>query len=317
VNSTALQIQKLLLNKSYVAIIPHQSPDGDAIGSAIALKLYIQQFHKNVDIFCVDEAPKNTHFLPESKTIKQTLDLDTYKTLCFVDCGNHKLSKYTSIHPELLSRQDLTTINIDHHESNDNFAKFNLVDTKSASTTQILYKLFTDWKTKITPEMANALLTGLHFDTGSFKHPNTTPETLKIASSLTELGGNNTQISKNLFNTSSSNKLKLWGKALQNINLNSKNIVSTVIRQQDLAKYNTNKQDLEGLIDYLNAIPNKKFSLLLTEFKKNKFKASLRTLDPKYNLNDIAKLFGGGGHKMASAFKINAKLTPTTYWKVE
>lgn len=314
--SISKKIHQLLLCKSYVAIIPHRSPDGDAIGSALALKQFINQFHQNVDIFCIDPAPLNTHFLPGAKNIKHKLDLNTQKILCFVDCGSSEMSQYHKQFPDIFNRKDIITINIDHHQSNNNFAQLNYVDPLSASTTQIIFNLFQDWKATITPSMANALLTGLHFDTGSFKHQNTDFTVLKTASQLTALGGNNQQITKNLFNTNSVSQLKLWGKVLNRTNLTSKKIITSTITQKDFTECQASSKDLEGIIDYLNAIPNKKFSILISEDNNNGIKASLRTLNPKYNLNKIANLFGGGGHPMASGFRLEAKLTQKDYWQI-
>ncbi len=307
VYSVQQQIKQHLFSKEYVAIIPHRSPDGDAIGSALGLKKAIQQFHNNVSIFCVDQAPSYTNFLTGFSQISQNLDTNIYKLLCFVDCGSSYMSQFETKIPNLFNDPTLTVINIDHHKSNDLFGKYNLVDTASASTTEILFNLFQLWNIPITKDMAQDLLTGIHFDTGSFKHPNTTTQSLKIASQLTKLGANNNLIHKQLFKLSNSNKLKLWGQVLKNSYISKKEILTAIVTNSDLQKYSTSSKDLEGIIDYLNTVPNKKFSMLLTEDKNNGIKGSLRTIDEKYDLSKIAAIFGGGGHKMASGFRIEGQ----------
>lgn len=317
------RILKKLTCKDFIAIIPHRGPDGDAIGSAIALKLFIQQFHSNVEIFCIDPAPPNTQFLLKNHQIKKDLNLEIFKTICFVDCGSKNMSKYETKISDLFDRPDIFKINIDHHQSNDYFGQLNIVDTKSSSTTEIIYNLFKIWKQqlnlnfKITPEIANALLCGIHFDTGSFKHPNTKFETLKNAAQLTKLGGNNQLISYELFHKTNYKKLKLWGKVLEKTKLTPKSIVTSTATLNDFKDCSANSKDLEGIIDYLNAIPNKKFSLLLTEDEKNGIKGSIRTLNEDYNLNKLAQIFGGGGHKMAAGFRIEGKIKEEKYWTIE
>jgi phosphoesterase RecJ-like protein len=309
------QLLSNFLSKEYIAIIPHASPDGDAIGSAFALKRGIQQFHNHVDVFCIDQFPKNLKYLQCQNEIKQNLDLNTYSILCFVDCGNKQMSKFDKQYPDLYSKPNTLKINIDHHASNDNFGDINYVDHNSSSTCQIIFKLFTYFNWNITPEIANLLQTGIQFDTGGFLHNNTTSEVLNIASKLTKLGANNNQISRNLFKIKSIEQLKLWGRAFERINLNHNQIVSTVLTKNDFKSLNPSNKSTEGIIDYINAIPNKKISILVSEDDTG-IKASLRTLDKKYNLNKIANLFGGGGHTLASGFKIKGKITQKNYWEI-
>jgi phosphoesterase RecJ-like protein len=310
-------IKELLTNKSFVAIVPHKGPDGDAIGSALALKKFIQTYHNNVEIFCVDKAPNNTLFLNQSNTVQHNLDPTIYKTICFVDCGNSKMSKYDLKFKDLFTNQNYTTINIDHHQSNDNFADYNIVDTKSSSTCEILFNLFNIWNFSIPKIIAQDLQTGIHFDTGSFKHPNTTVKTLKVAAKLSQLGANNTQITKNLFHLNTTNQLKFWGEIFNRTRINQRKILSSVATQKDFKKYQASSKDLEGIIDYLNAVPDKKFSILITEDSNNGVKGSLRTQNTNYDLNRISSIFGGGGHKMAAGFRIEGNLKETTNWTIE
>jgi phosphoesterase RecJ-like protein len=309
---TANQILKLITSKSYIAIIPHINPDGDAVGSALALKETIQQFHQNVEIFCHDEAPANTLFLNPKFTKSNSINPKIYKILIFVDCG----SKSQTGFEQIISNPNITTINIDHHASNTSFANYNIVCPEASSTTQILFKIFQHWNTKITHKIANYLQTGIHFDTGSFKHSNTTTDILKISSSLTKLGANNDQISKNLFKKTSTSKLRLWARIFQHTKINSKKIVTSYSTNKDLQECSANSKDLEGVIDYLNAIPNKKFSILLNQ-RQTEIKASLRTQEQNYDLNKISQIFGGGGHCMAAGFSIPGVLSEETSIKIK
>lgn len=310
------KILQQFLSKNYIAILPHASPDGDACGSAFALKRGIQQFHNHVEVFCQDQLPKNLNFLNCQAELKSDLNLDAFKILCFVDCGSKTMTKYEKEYSNIFERPDLTIINIDHHSSNDLFGHLNYVEPNDSSACQIIYKLFKYFNWKITPEVANLLQTGIQFDTGGFLHNNTTSEVLSISSKLTKLGANNQLISRNLFKIKSVQQLKLWGKAFSRINLNKNQIISSVLTKNDFKKLKFNQKSTEGIIDYLNAIPNKKLSILLSEDDTG-IKASLRTLDKKYDLNKIANLFGGGGHSLAAGFKLKANIKQQTYWEIE
>jgi phosphoesterase RecJ-like protein len=306
-----LQAYKAIYAAQNIAVIPHRGPDGDAIGSASAIKLTLQQFGKQVDIVCVDPAPKNSRFLPYSNQIIHQLNHQKYQLIIVVDCGSPEMHKFN------LSQIKYPILNIDHHASNTNYGTINLVDETAASTTQILYEIFTKWQFPLNLQIAECLLTGLYFDTGSFKHNNTNPRVLRAASALSKLGADGKKISKNLFHNNSANQLKLWGKILKNAKRTQKNIVTSAVSQKDYQQTQTNSKDLEGVIDYLNTVPESKFSLLLSEDQQGGIKGSIRTQDEGTDLSKIAEVFGGGGHKMASGFRIEGEIKEEKYWSIQ
>lgn len=317
-----INLSKELIEKTYafimdahnIAIIPHRSPDGDAIGSALAMKFMIESLNKNPQIVCVDPAPSNTHFLPDHDKIIHELTPENYDLLIYVDCGGRNMPKFGE---KILNLFDgkFKSINIDHHKSDDKFGTLNLIEQNCASTTQILYFLCKEWNIQITPTIATCLQTGLYFDTGSFKHNNTTISVLKVAAELTKLGADCEIISKNLFKINSTPQLKLWGEVFNNIKFTHRKIVTSAITNESINKYSATSKDLEGVIDYLNAIPNSSFSILLSEDHNKGVKASLRTQNPYIDLTRIAKAFGGGGHKMAAGFRIDGEIKSEKYWK--
>lgn len=305
-----LQAYQAIYSAQNIAVIPHRSPDGDAIGAALATKLTLQQFGKQIDIVCVDPAPKNTHFLPHYNQIIHQLNPEKYQLIMVVDCGSADMYQFD------LSQINYPIINIDHHASNTNYGSINLVDDTAASTTQILYEIFSKWQFPLNTQIAECLLTGLYFDTGSFKHNNTSPRVLRAAAALSKLGANGLRISKNLFKNNSANQLKLWGKILENTKRTQKNIITSAVSNKDYQETHTNSKDLEGVIDYLNTVPESKFSLLLSEDQKGGIKGSIRTQDESTDLSKIAEVFGGGGHKMASGFRIQGELKEEKYWSI-
>lgn len=306
---------KLIQGAKNIAVIPHRSPDGDAIGSALAMKFALQNIGKIVDTVCIDSPPKNTQFLPETELFIKELNTSKYDLIIFVDCGARYMSKFHETHPEILDGS-IDSINIDHHASNDFFAKVNIIEPKAASTTQILYRLYQKWGLEIDKKIATCLMTGLYFDTGSFRHNNTTPEVMKISGELLKKGADIKMISKYLFKTNSIEKLKLWGSALSKIRKNQKDIVTSAITNEDYSNCNANSKDLEGVVDYLNAIPGSKFCILLAEDQKGGVKASMRTQSENVDLSKIAEIFGGGGHKMASGFRIEGEINEEKHWTI-
>lgn len=302
---------KLLTSKHYTAIIPHASPDGDALGTALALYDFIKSFHSNVKIISKDPPPENTHFLPNLGVIAEDINTDLFPVLCFVDCSNQEISKI-----KLSEKKQQFIINIDHHSTNSMFGHLNYVKKDKASTTQILFELFRKWNFEITPNIATYLLTGLYFDTGTFKHANTTKQTFKMAAELSKISNQTPHISYNLFQRKTISQLKLWGKIFKTCKINNQKILSAIIYEEDFEKFKASKKATEGIIDYLNAVQKKNISLLLTA-QKDTIKGSLRSLESKFPVNQIAQQLGGGGHKLAAGFQVSAKLKQKTVWEVE
>ncbi len=206
---------------------------------------------------------------------------------------------------------EIPIINIDHHSSNTHFGQINLVDTKAASTTEILFDLFKFLQgkdTHIDKNIATLLLAGIITDTGSFQNANTTPKSLEIAADLFDLGANQQDIIKNIYKTKKLSTLKLWGKVLSKLkNDPIHRIVWSLITSQDIEETNSNEDDTNGIIDELMSnTPGAEIFLLIKERSDGKVSGSIRTISPHINAAKIAGLFhNGGGHTQAAGFKID------------
>jgi phosphoesterase RecJ-like protein len=306
------QAFELIKKSKKIGIVSHRSPDADTIGANVALKMAIEPWGAKATSLCIDPVPENCQFLPQTQSFKQDFNYDDFDLYIFVDCGASYMSKYQETKPELLSKKT-PIINIDHHNSNDNFGNLNLVMPKAASTTYMLWLFFVNQKIIITPHIATALMAGLYFDTGSFQHDNVTAEVLKCASDLTQKKANIELITYNLLKQTSLNKLKLWGRVLSRAKLNEKQIASSVITNEDIKETGANSKDSEGLIDYLTTIKGNKFAILLKEDEQGGIKGSLRT-QTDIDVSAIASIFGGGGHKKASGFRVEGKLKSEMNW---
>jgi len=311
-------IYNVLNKSSKILLTTHISPDGDALGSLAAFYLALKRLGKDVEMFVADALPVGFNFLPHLNLIQDNptqLINSKFDTIIVLDAGvleRTGLEKY-------ISSLSSNLINIDHHSSNDNFGHLNLIDTSSSSTSEIIYNLFKSLNIKIEAKIATCLLTGVITDTDFFVNPNTTSATLKIAGQLIRAGAKVNLILDNIYRQTKISHLKLWGKALSRLNIDSSTqIASTAIFQEDM-DFNLDSSAFEGLANFLNNLTEAKASMLLREEDGNYIKGSLRTTHDDMDVEEIAKSYGGGGHKKAAGFRVRGKLVKDKngVWKVE
>jgi phosphoesterase RecJ-like protein len=307
-----------LINKyKNILIITHRNPDGDAIGSLLALYLSLIKLGKNPKPFCVDPIPSNFLFLPESLKVVNQFNIENFDMIIVLDCASSSQTGLLDKEKEVLN-SNLPLINIDHHISNPYFGTVNIVNPKAAACAQILYFLIPELKIKINKYIATCLLTGLYTDTGSFMHDNTTSEVLNLASQLLILGGRFNKISSNI-KLKTVPALKLWGRALSRIQKDRDlGIVISIITQKDLQECQACYDDLSGVVALINTIPNTSAALLLSEREGGEIKGSLRSEAGGLDVSKVAAIFGGGGHPRASGFCLKGRLKKEKDgWKIE
>ncbi len=205
----------------------------------------------------------------------------------------------------------IPVINIDHHSSNAEFGRINMVDITASSTTEILVPLFEKIETAlgqklIDADVATLLLAGIITDTGSFQHSNTTPRAFAVAAHLLDYGARQQEIIKYIYRTKSLSMLKLWGRVLSKIKYDpDHHLVWSTISQEDLQETGSTHDESAGIIDeLLSNAPGAQVVLLLKEKDPNLVSASVRTPSKGANANDIAQMFGGGGHPKAAGFRV-------------
>jgi len=300
--------KQILLAARRIVIISHRSPDGDTVGANLALRYCLeQQWGKAVISACIDPPPPDTHFLPDVDAFVSDFDYESADVLVSVDVGAHYLLKFHEKKPEILQKIK-PFINIDHHPSNDHFGTINIVDPHASAAVQIVYHFLRYCNFHINYRVATALLHGLYFDTGSFMHSNTTPEVLKIAADLIWKGADYRQIAKAQFRTKRIGQMRLFGRIFSRASVNEKKVLRSFVLDRDFEECDASRDDTVGAIDYLNSIPDGKFSVFLSEDGKGNVKGSLRTRENDIDLCKIASLFGGGGHKKASGFSVPGKI---------
>lgn len=288
--------QQLKTEKS-VAIFCHMRPDGDTIGSAVALKLGLESLNINASVFCSDEIPKRFFFLPEVSCIKTEFSGEFSAYLAIDNAEITRLGGFC----EIFSAQK-NTYSIDHHISNRGFAKFNYLCDKSSNCENVI-ELLKELNVTIDKKIANFLLMGIVTDTGNFKHRNVTAETLRNASAMVECGADLNAVVFNMFTAQSKGRAKLFGSVMSKIRyfMDEKIAICSVFKT-DLENCNTKADETEGFIDFVMGIDTVEVGACVMETDKNKYKISLRS--KKADVNAVAGTFGGGGHVLASGCQI-------------
>lgn len=200
-------------------------------------------------------------------------------------------------------------LNIDHHISNTHYGQMHLIDPTAASATEVLYDWFMQvpqWRQLLTSDIATLLLTGLITDTRSFQNPNTTPRTLEVAAELLDMGARQQEIIKNVYKTKPLSTLKIWGRALNKIQMDtSAGVVWSSVSKEDLLEMEAGPKETHGILDELiSTVPDADVHVLFTELPEGGLKASTRSSDA-IDVSVLAgELFGGGGHPRAAGFRI-------------
>ncbi|MEA1909561.1 MAG: bifunctional oligoribonuclease/PAP phosphatase NrnA [Patescibacteria group bacterium] len=286
-----------------ILIAPHIKPDGDALGSALGLKLVLNKLGCQVEVVCLDAAPDQFSFLPQFYNIKADFKPQDFDMVILIDCGDWTRTGFFE-DTELNIDWPNELAVIDHHHIQKLTSGLHIIDDKASSASELVYRIIKEWGIELNYEIATCLLTGLITDTGSFQHTNTTSEVLNIAGDLMGYGANLNKITKYVFADKALNRLRFWGKILAGLEYNEEwDIVVGMVDSHDFEAFRTAPADLEGLIDFLRMVPEASAVALVSEREEGKYKISFRTEQPNVDVSRLAKLFGGGGHvKAASAY---------------
>ncbi len=282
-----------------VAIFCHVRPDGDALGSALSLKLALKSLGATAEVFCDDLVPLRFYFLNETTTVRKDFLIDGgYTALIAIDCAEiNRLGEFARDFDAFKN-----TYSIDHHISNTRFAKINYV-CDNASNCENVYSLIREMGVEITLDISNLLALGVVTDTGNFKHNNVTATTFSVASALKERGADFNNIVYNSFTKQSKARAKLFGEVMSKIRyfLNDRFALIT-ISQSAIKNAGATPDETEGFIDFVMGIETVKVGASVMEIAKDKYKVSLRSKSA--DVNAVASAFGGGGHISASGCQI-------------
>jgi phosphoesterase RecJ-like protein len=291
---------KLLESAHDITIVIHQKPDGDAVGSSVALQRGLNE-NKNATIVCVHDIPeifkKIVGTTQVAKQLPSKCDL-----IVVLDCSELHRTGYSKQLQEMHQR-GVQIVIIDHHQpgSLEKSCSFYVRDENSSATAEIIARCFEELRINITPEIATALLLGLYTDTGGFRHNNTSSKTFSIASRLIRYGGNLALISQTFSQSMPSSKKKLWGMLLSELRINKFGIVITKATKRHFEITKTSIEDVSGLANILALTTEARAALVLVETESG-WRGTLRTRHSKIDLGRLAKLLGGKGQKKAAGF---------------
>jgi phosphoesterase RecJ-like protein len=289
-------IVKRIQNAKKILIIPHIMPDGDTIGSSIALKLALQNMGKIACVHNIDPLPDDISFIGTEYLADATDFVASADLAISVDASD---KNRLSIPFEAISGLDI--INIDHHRTNDNYGFLNIVVPNAAATGEIIYRLIQFMGIKITREMAESLYIAIATDTGRFLYSNTSSETMKIVADLLEKGIDIDNLNIQLYQNQSFNKVMFESEALLSMKLYYANHVSMICLKKSLfEKHGVNHTASDGIVERARNICGVNISLLLKEVQDT-VKVSMRSKSD-FDVSKIAEVFGGGGHRNAAGF---------------
>lgn len=280
-----------------IVIITHDLPDGDAMGSTLAMRLVIKSLGKEADII-IPQYSKCFEFLPGAEQIKKESDITKYDLAISLDCGDSKILKGYKAYFENAKKK----IVIDHHGSNTMYGDINFINPVAPACCQILIGMFEYFGIEITKEIGTCIMTGLITDTCGFA-VNSTSETFEFTADIIRKGVNIAEIFRRTLHTKNKANFELTKIAYDRMQfLENGKVAFTYITSEDENKVGAVPGDHEGLVEIGKSVENIEVSILLHEVKDKGFKISLRSLD-YVNVADIAIMFGGGGHiKAAGAF---------------
>ena len=298
--TTIDQILKCIKKSKNIVIVTHENPDGDAVGSSLAMYHALKGLKKNVDIIipeyakCFNELPGIDEVIKESDKV--------YDLAISLDAATDKL---LNVWVKYFREADQRIV-IDHHSTNTMFGDINYVDLSAPACAQVVYMLIKHYRWKITPEIGTCIMAGIITDTGGFQYSGVSKDTFNIAAELLDAGVNISKVYKKVFDTKTKSSFELRRIALDRMEfLEDDKIAFTYITNEDERKVNAGVGDYEGIVSEGRSIEGVEVSIFLHELKCGEFKISLRS-NSYVNVSDVCIMFGGGGHIRAAGAKMTA-----------
>ncbi len=281
-----------------IVILTHENPDGDAVGSSIAMYLGLKEIGKTPDII-IPEFPRAFENLPGIENIKKESDIENYDLAIALDTASIKMLNGYSKYFE----DAKTKIVIDHHSSNTMFGDYNYVDQDSPACAQLLLVLFNYFNIEVSKEIGTAILAGIITDTGGFRYDGVTAETFELVAGLCKKGVKVSKVYQKVFASTSKSKFFLHRIALDRLELlENEKIAFTYITKNDENSVGAENGDYDGIVEQGRDIEGVEISIFLRETEKG-IKASLRSKD-YVNVSELCRIFGGGGHIRAAGCTI-------------
>ncbi len=294
-------IVSIFKNSGSICILPHVSADGDAIGSSLALGLALKRLNKPVTIVTEESIPSIFDFLNPKQLIEVFESAtDNFDAVLAIDTGDLlRLGSRLKIFENAK-----VTINIDHHTTNTMFASYNLVETDAAATGEIVFKLIEQLGVEIDNQISTCLYVALATDTGGFRFSNTTPVTHQIAADLIRRGANVSDISQRVFDTTTMQKVKLMGIAINSLRLIEGGRIAYISLTDEMMKQvGARDEDCDGIVNIGRNIDGVEVSVFFKQRENGEIKVNFRSKS-YVDVSMIANIYSGGGHRMAAGCTI-------------
>ncbi len=287
-------------------IVAHVGPDGDAIGSGLALKMALQAQGKDAWVVSTDAVPPSCRFLPDWESV--VANPPTQPQCVFIlDCDGTANRVAAPFH---LIQDARFRILIDHHRTSQPNAQINWIDADQPATALMIFRLIEQMQVAVSPDIAQCLLCGMSTDTGNFRFPNTTPDTLRAAGDLVELGAEPAEIAFKLFDEKSFGATKLLGIALQKMEAEENGqLIWTALTASDFEYSNAGEEGSDNVVNFLRNVRGARMAIILRERQDETgptASVSVRC-ETELRADLFCAQFGGGGHAAAAGFRIRHK----------
>jgi phosphoesterase RecJ-like protein len=288
------QVVQLIENKKVFGITTHMRPDGDGIGSSLALCWLLESLDKQAEIIVRDPVPSSCIRLPGANKVRRVTEIDNHYDAVFVmECSDVE-------RPGIKNLEKQFVVNIDHHSSSQLFGDINWIDSTASAVGEMIYNLCKAIGGRITHEIAECVYTALITDTGSFHFSNTTERTFKVASELIRAGVKPAKLAESVYSSYPWSRIMLLGQVMSSVRRDASGKVAALRQSQQMLDFaRATEEDAEGFVNIPLSSGDVEAVVMLKESEPGLFRASLRSKGD-VNVAKIAEKFGGGGHRNAS-----------------
>lgn len=295
------EIFNLINSSQNICIAGHKAPDGDCIGSVMALYDFLKPLNKNLTI-CIDGIiPYNYRAFVDADIIAKEYNNEEFDLLFILDCSDaERLGKFKNVFINAKK-----SVCIDHHKTNNSYADINIIDSTMSSTGELLYDVLNTSGKKLSKQAATCIYVAILTDTGKFSYSNTTGDTHRKTAELIDLGVDIALIDNIIYNSKPSNVVKGFIESISGIELYFNNKFGiTSITKNILDRNSVDMGDIDGVVEFIREIKEVEVSCVLKEYEKNNTKVSLRSKN-NIDVSAVSVKYGGGGHAKAAGFEVN------------
>ncbi len=297
------RLEELIANSGTFFLAGHLNPDGDTIGSMLAIASVLKRLGKKVRLFSQDPVPDNLRFLPHTGSIRASLPSGKFDAAILLECSTPARGGDL----ETVLKKAGTVVNIDHHKTSEFYGDINIVEPHSSSTAEIVHRLFYNMNVNITRREAACLYTGIVTDTGRFHFPATSPRTLETASRLLETGFKFSRVNDLLYATKTCEALKILGRALESLEFTAGGKLAVLtLKLSDFKDFGARPEHSENVINFGMMAPGVKAAVMFRE-EKGRISVTFRSRG-HIDMSAVAKSFGGGGHRNASGCRFQGTM---------